>query len=216
MSSAVTCSTCRWFRRPVPLLSASTRASPLPARAGAAFQPRQHAFRLASESIRNCPDATTVSPSFSPPSTSVSLPTSLPTVTVTGWSRPSRCFTMTIERLPVAITASDGTSRRDTLCRAATRTRISMPGVSFSAALSISTRACSVRLLALMPGSTSRMRPVKCCAGSPANVASTAIPGCTVSASASGTSTMSLRRQPGDLRERLTGRDHRARARSAR
>ncbi|KGC38655.1 hypothetical protein DO73_4121 [Burkholderia pseudomallei] len=90
--------------------------------------------------------------------------------------------------MPVAITASDGTTSRDAACDAPTRARISMPGVSASARLSSSSRACSVRVVAFTPGRISRIAPLTRRCGSPSNVASTRMPGRTPDASASGTS----------------------------
>ncbi|MGV8472100.1 efflux RND transporter periplasmic adaptor subunit, partial [Pseudomonas aeruginosa] len=61
---------------------------------------------LASESIRNCAEATTCCPAASPPLTTSSPPTSAPTWTSTGWNVPGPSTTSSSARLPVLMTAS--------------------------------------------------------------------------------------------------------------
>ena len=67
-------------------------------------------FRLASESMRNWPDTTTFWPGSMPLRISVMPFASVPISTSTGRNLPSPSATNTTARLPVTITASDGTT----------------------------------------------------------------------------------------------------------
>src|SRR5207302_5565459 len=68
------------------------------------------ALKLASESMRNWPDTTTLSPSESPLRISLLPPDSKPSSTSRGRNLPSLSATMTTLRSPVRMTASEGTS----------------------------------------------------------------------------------------------------------
>src|SRR3569832_1866808 len=99
--------------------------------------------------------------------------------------------TRTTERLPVVMTASVGTTRRDTAFRASNRTRMSMPGVRLPSRLSNSSRAWTVRVAALTHGKISRICPVYFLSELPEKVASTPNPDRAELASGSGTSATS-------------------------
>ena len=81
----------------------------------------------------------------------MSPPVSMPVVIATGCSRPSDCLTITTERLPVVITASEGTTSRDADVAPPMCARINMPGVSLRSLLSMERRACNVRLPVVIP-----------------------------------------------------------------
>src|SRR5262249_14966775 len=85
-------------------------------------------LRLASESMRNCPDVTTRIPSESPDLISMSDPAGRPSVTSTGEKRLSSPATMTTLRLPVAMTASCGTSSTASLDVEPRVTETNIPG----------------------------------------------------------------------------------------
>ncbi len=84
-----------------------------------------------SESSRNCPDTTTVSPGSRPDSTSSSLCSARrPMVTSRASKWPGFGITKTTERVPVSITATSGTSVASSATLLTSVTVAYMPGFS--------------------------------------------------------------------------------------
>ena len=148
------------------------------------------ALRLASESIRNWPDSTTLSPALRPLRISVDPPISIPTSTSCWRNFPSPSASTTRLRSPVRITASLGTS---TACVARPLDSMSvanMPGFSFAPGLATSMRARRVRVTAFTSGRIAPTRPVNTSPGYAGTRASTRLPGTSQAACASGTSAL--------------------------
>ncbi len=88
----------------------------------------------------------------------MSSPRSAPSDTSRGSNAPVSLRTMTTARLPVRMTASEVTTRRELLAPD-TRSRSNIPGVSLPCALSTSKRAFRVRVDALTSGRISFSSP---------------------------------------------------------
>ena len=111
-----------------------------------------------------------------------------PPTTSTGRKRPSASRTMTTLRFPVAITASCGTTMASGSRPATSVTLTSMPGFNRPPGLASSTRARSVRLVALTCGSSADTRPRNTCSGYAGTRISALAPIATAVAAASGIS----------------------------
>ncbi len=147
-------------------------------------------FRLASESIRNCPEITTCCPASRPLRISVCPLDSMPISTSTGANLPSPWATITTLRLPVVITASLGTWRISMRDIGLNVTLANMPGTRAPAGLASSTRTFSVRVAGLTSGRMAVTLPLKVVPASAGARASTALPGRTCAARLSGTSAL--------------------------
>ncbi len=133
--------------------------------------------RLASESIRNCPETTTFCPALKPSVTSVCPLASAPVLTSMGLKPPLPASTMTIVRVPVRINASVGTSSLSGPACAPNRTLANMPGKRRRSRFWSSTRTLTVRVLALTSGRMASTLPVSACPAIAVAVAVTAWPG---------------------------------------
>ncbi len=142
--------------------------------------------RLASESIRNWPETTTLSPGLSPLRISASAPDSTPTSTSMARNVPSPSARITTLLSPVRMTASAGTSRTSRPCTARTRFAY-IPGLSLPAGFAISMRARTERTAAFTSGRIALTRPANASPGYAGTRASTRLPGARKPACASGT-----------------------------
>src|SRR6266705_2723229 len=170
---------CLMSRSPAPVLTTSPTARCVcGAAAFGASAPSMRvpdALKLASESMRNWPETTTLSPSESPLRISLLPPDSKPSSTSCGQNLPSLSATMTTLRSPVRMTASDGTRSAFVPVPCAKTSVANMPGFSLPPGLASSTRARSVRVAAFTSGRIALTRPRKTWPGKPGTRASTAV-----------------------------------------
>ena len=136
------------------------QAAPAAGVSPALFMRASTPFRLASESIMNCPDVTTRCPADRPLVISVWSPASRPTSTSTGANLPSPAATITTLRLPVRITASDGTSTAGFAAAPRNVAFANIPGFNAPPGFDSTTRARTVRVAMLTSGSSASIRPL--------------------------------------------------------
>ena len=115
---------------------------------------------------------------------------SAPVCTSTGVKRPASLASMTSWRVPVAMTASDGSSRTSAAAPGAKVSVVNIPGSSKAPGLASSMRAVTVRVAALTSGKITLTLPWNTLPGSACARASTAVPGRTLAAALSGSAAL--------------------------
>ena len=126
--------------------------APPPDRFLSALNPPSAALRLLSESIRKLARVTTVSPSFTPDSTSTKPSPRVPSFTSRGSKRPSPSATSTTCRVPLSMTAESGTVTTSRFGPASICTVPYIPGLSFPCGFASSMRTRAVRVSVLSIG----------------------------------------------------------------
>src|SRR5882757_5387052 len=115
--------------------------------------------KLASESIKNWPEATTSWPSLSPERITVLPPASRPICTSVGSNRLASAATITRLRVPVRMIASVGTHSRGVSSPACSCSWANIPGRSRRFGFGSSTRTRVVRVSTLVCGRIAMTRP---------------------------------------------------------
>ncbi|MNN19985.1 hypothetical protein D3C81_1332440 [compost metagenome] len=161
---------CEIVRLPVPF-TASMRPSPsCPGAAAAGAEAAGEAVgeapmrsavprRLASESIRNCPEVTTFWPAWSPSSTSTMPAASRPVLISVAMKPAVPASTMTMLRRPVRMTDSSGIISTSFCSPPSKRAVTNMPGNSCLPWLGRTMRTLMVRVAGLMSGRTVSIFP---------------------------------------------------------